>query len=173
MYLPKSKYKVETVKPGQFTLNGEDYAGAILKDYKGNVYAGDSPTNIRGKLEKVVFEEEPVSEIVPIKRIPTEEEYRNGKMVRYLRQNVRTKKIDEVATIPQSYSETEYTYKAVDWVLLGPLNDRDLWIGNRRLVIEGTRTKNRKTIEETEKLLPGLSSSGILSDPEEFVKEMN
>lgn len=177
MYLPKSKYRVETVSPGKYTLNGESYAGAVLIDYLGNKYAGDSPNNLKGKLVEATYTDNTKNSdsIVPIKRaVPSPEEYSTGKIERYFRQNIRTGKIDEIAHLPKIQKKSErYRYGTVTWTIKGPLEDTENRIGGGKTSIyKGTRTQNNRAIDELEKTLPGLRSSGMLSDPDEFVKHI-
>lgn len=172
MYLPKSKYKEGIARPGQYTLDGKEYLGNMFTDYKGNAYAGKSPSTVIGRIYPYApAVDKSGDNIVPIKRVPTENEYIKGSMVRYFRQDRRTKKIDEIERFPESGVDTQFTYGSTNWLIRGQLNDKQVMSGRYSVTCEGIRTKNNKAIDELEKVLPGLRSSGILSDPAEFVKE--
>lgn len=169
MYLPKSKYSIIVAKPGQYTLNGKEYVGPVLVDYRGKTYAGSDPSNIKGEVIRTTVDPEPVRE-VPAKIVPTEEDYGKGFMIRYFRQDNRSKKVDEIAS-GSAFSNTRYAYASASWILTGSLDDREYQINGRvkPVIIRGVRYKNEQTIQEMDKILPGISGSGILSNPEEFV----
>lgn len=150
MYLPKSKYRNIVVLPGQYTLNGEEYVGEATIDYKGKVYAGKSPSNNKGILEPVLKVESEKQPAVPIKRVPTEEEYKSGRMVRYFRQDLRTKKIDEIY---ESEPESSYTYATASW----ELQEINVQI-------------NQRTLDRLDLELPGFKSSGIIPNSLQFVR---
>ena len=164
MYLPRSKYTVSIAKSGEYTLNGESYVGPIITTYTGDVYAGDDIRNNGGELEKVNTQEplekrNTVYPVVPIKRVPTETEYSGGYMVRYFCQDKRTSKVFEISE--SSFDNVEYgsdlgyyrTLK-ITWYLTGPV----------------AISENEKTVNLAEKALPGIISSGVLHNSEQFVR---
>ena len=173
MYLPKSKYRVENVGPGKFTQDGRTYVGPVLTTYLGESFAGDSPDAVdeTKPLKRIDVGVRKVIETVPLRRIPTEEEYANGSMERYFRQDLRTMKIIEL--LPDSYESRSkdqasyYTYASGSWILTGSL--APVKVG--KWTYPGIYEKNKETIVELEKLLPGISSSQVLYDPAQFVRE--
>lgn len=176
MYLPKSKYTVENVGPFEYTLDGENYAGPVLTDYKGRHYAGSDPYNIKGKLEVLDGGDADFYsskfKMNPGRRIPTEEEYASGKMERYFQQDLRTMKIIEI--LPKRWLELKaeklpnyYKIQSCLWLLVGRIEDYRV-SGH---LIEGIKTRNQRTIDQMEIEMPGISSSSVLDDPLEFVRE--
>lgn len=165
MYLPKSKYKVESVGPGKFTLNGQTYTGPVLTDYLGRSYAGSTPDSLKGELENL---KKPGKSIKPVpgRRIPTEHEYKQGSMTRYFRQDLGTKKIVELLKDDEPRDTENYKYFVITWYLKGLC---DTMVQGKYL-LRGARYKNQKAIELAEMSLPGIISSEVLYDPEEFVK---
>lgn len=176
MYLPKSKYKVTSECSGKFILaeTGENYAGPVLTDYRGISYAGSDPSNLKGKLETLtggdIFEETKVNMLG--RRIPTKQEYQEGQMVRYFLQDLSTMKVIEI--LPSRYESMQVeglpensVIASCTWYLVGRLDNYRVsghWI-------EGIRSKNQKAIDQMEEKLPGISSSKVLHNPEEFVRE--
>lgn len=171
-YLPKSKYTVSSVGPGKFTTeDGEPYVGPVITTYKTESFAGSSPDSLDIPLIPVKLSESIELKVVPGKRVPTEEEYRNGCMERYFRQDLRTMKVIELTVENYSRSLQEdrpsyYTYASASWLLTGSLDD--YFIGTYRCM--GVRKLNQLTINEMDRILPGIVSSQILEDPAQFVK---
>lgn len=177
MYLPKSKYTVDSAGANSFILadTGEPYIGPVLTDYRGNFYAGSDPYNIKGQLEVVLSGEDyttPNFAMNPGRRIPTEEEYASGKMERYFQQDLRTMKIIEI--LPKRWVELQseqlpnyYKVQSCLWLLVGRIEDYKV-SGH---LIEGIRTRNQRTVDQMEIEMPGITSSSVLDDPLEFVRE--
>lgn len=172
MYLPKSKYSIIIVKPGQYTLDGIQYVGQALLDYKGTLYAGTTPETVRGVL--VPMKEEPVKkvEVAPLKPKPTEEDYKRGSYLRYFRQDNITGKVDEVPETG-SLENSRYTYESASWILTGSIQDVEYKIDGRTkpAIIRGVGYKNNQTITLLEKSFPSIRVSGVLNNPEEFCVE--
>lgn|SRR5574344_102614 len=180
MFLPKSKYTVKQAKPGEYVQSdGTEYVGPIMETYTEEVFAGENPLDTTGKLTSVVETDAdlPTKTIHMIKRIPTEEEYTKGSMVRYFCQDLRSLKVVEV--LEKEYREgvvsdsKTYNYVSGSWILTGSLEDKTYKIQNFRVeyVVPGVRSKNQKEIGRLEELVPGISSSGVLSNPAQFVRE--
>lgn len=175
MYLPKSKYVVENARSLEYTLNGEIYTGPVLTDYRGRHYAGPDPYNTKGLLEPLDGGDTDFygkSTMNPGRRIPTEEEYASGKMERYFQQDLRTLKIIEI--LPKRWLEFQaeklpnyYKIQSCLWLLVGRIEDYRV-SGH---LIEGIKTRNQRTIDQMEITMPGITSSSVLDDPLEFVRE--
>ena len=176
MYLPKSKYAVKNAESLEYTLNGEVYAGPVLTDYRGRHYAGSDPYNIKGLLEPLDGGDTNLYSnrfmMNPGRRIPTEEEYASGKMERYFQQDLRTMKIIEI--LPKRWLELQaeklpnyYKVRSCLWLLVGRIEDYTI-SGH---LIEGIKTRNQRTIDQMEIEMPGITSSSVLDDPLEFVRE--
>ena len=173
MYLPKSKYTVSTAKMGEFMLNGKDYVGPVFTTYKGEVYAGSEPSLNKGQLVSIADSGLIEKTKVVVKRIPTEEEYQQGHMIRYFAQDIRTGKIVEI--LPETYKSREKDRntlcRSTVWYLTGILED-ELWPGTSRGVKrEGCRTQNTKAMSLMEGWMPGIISSGVLCDPTQFFRK--
>lgn len=163
MYLPKSKYKVSMAKPGEFIdKEGNDYVGPIVETFTGNCYPGSDPLTMGPKLTKVSDRdgESTGRKVLAIKRIPTEEEYKQGWMERYFWQDLKTQKIVEI--LPDAYKEAsrlkDVTRKLgkTDWILIG--------------VRSRVQELNQQAIDKMERELPGISSSKVLCNPLQFYK---
>lgn len=171
MYLPKSKYSVKTAKPGEFLLDGKTYVGPVMMTYLGETYAGTAPDKIEGKLEPITGDLV-VTQSVAVKRVPTVEEYESGSMERYFKCDQTTRKIIEI--MPEQYPSSSKdwgnnTYGHVTWYLTGSLDDTLVKLNGYRK--PGIRKSNLFAIAIMESIMPGISSSGVLSNPEQFVKE--
>ena len=163
MYLPKSKYKVTTAKPGEFVdSTGQQYVGPIVETFTGACYPGTDPMTMGPELTKVGLEEQSSIELgfYNIKRIPTEAEYRTGRMTRYFVQTKKTQKIIELS--PEAWrknfvkNDLLRKWQAAEWVLTGS-----------RAEVE---TRNKEVIETMEEIMPGIVSSRVLFNPLQFYK---
>lgn len=161
MYLPKSKYRLITAKPGQFrTKDGSQYTGPVVETFTGACYPGTDPLTMGPRLTKVEGKPSQSLGFYNTKRIPTVTEYQAGFMFRYFVQEVKTKKIIEIA--PEAYENADkadisYIFQTVRWVLTG--------------VRTGVLEKNLGTIKTLEQIMPGIISSRILWDPLQFYRE--
>lgn len=164
MYLPKSKYRVVTVKPGEYQLAGKVYVGSAIILSDGTAYAGNSIAEAKDLLQRTNLQEFPSREIyraVPIKREPVEEEYTAGYMVRYFCQDLRTMKVFEISK--ENYTklvenvelQNIYRVRAVDWRLTGPVAE----------------IHNKDVISDLDKELPGIESSEVLNNPLQFFRK--
>lgn len=161
MYLPKSKYKVSTAKPGEFVdSSGQEYVGPVVETFTGAVYPGTDPMTMGQRLTPAGDKDSGQAlGFYNIKRIPTEQEYSAGQMTRYFVQEKRTQKIIEIA--PDVYENADKTditriFRAVTWLLTG----------NRAVV----QKANDTVVEELEKVMPGIVSSMVLYNPLQFYR---
>lgn len=168
MYLPKSKYQVEFVSPGKFTKDGRPYAGPVLRTYLGETYAGTSPWDLKGKVEPIDSGKYKKVVAVAGRRIPTEQEYEKGSMTRYFKQNLSTMKVVELLPKDWGEQEKDCRYVTGSWILTGSLEDT---VVDGKWKQQGVRKKNQETIGLLEQLVPGISSSQVLCDPTQFVRE--
>ena len=161
MYLPKSKYVTRTVIPGEFiTQDGQEYVGPVVEIFTGDCYSGTEPETMGPKLIPVVTKELPELGLYNIKRVPTEAEYKAGKMLRYFVQERKTQKIIEVnlEIWQKNYKSDDILRKWVSavWFLTGDQ--------------EYIRRLNQDTIDFMEKRMPGIISSQVLHNPLQFYK---
>lgn len=158
MYLPKSKYSVEIAKPGQYSINEKNYIGPVLTTYLGETFAGTSPDNLIGKVEKIIEGGEiQVTQSVAGRRVPTENEYKQGYMDRYFLQDLRSWKVIEI--LPETYTSS----------MQNPTTHSK--VGKVEWILTGSSIPNKITLETVEYTFPGIVSSGVLSDPEQWVKK--
>lgn len=174
MYLPKSKYKILNKVDGKLIdpSTKSEYTGTFIKDYRGNYYKGSTLKRTPEVLEFIPNKiPTPVSEAIFYNNYiePTEKDYKNRFYFRYFIQDTRDKKIVEVSQ--EKFIEANRNpvlYKKalrIQWELGQPLEDT-VYKGYR---YEGTRTKNIKTTERAEEILPGITEQH-LSDPAQFVE---
>lgn len=161
MYIPKSKQKVNAPLDGGTLYDvktGTVYTGMYVKDYLGNYYKGDNITGISERLEYVPVESNPVTgnnTFLHYYIKPTSDDYVRGSFIRYFIKDVVTNLVKEVPQIIYLTEEKlQKPYRKsiqIEWYLA----KRDIF-------------KNRKAIEEAEKILPSISQQ-ILRSPEQFV----
>lgn len=175
MFLPKSKYKKIQAKPGEFiTEDGDIYIGPAFTTYKGETYAGENPGQSKGKLVSSDSGKGVGVVKIPyaIKRVPTESEYQQGSMIRYFCQDMRTMKVVEL--LDSGYKaglldkSIPMNYATGSWILTGSLEDTKL----NNYCVPGVKTINQKEINRLEDILPGISSSRVLCDPAQFVRNI-
>lgn len=163
MYLPKSKYKTATAKPGEYVdSTGQQYVGPIIETFTGACYPGTDPMTMGPELTKVGLEKQTPVELgfYNIKRVPTEAEYRAGSMIRYFVQTKRTQKIIELS--PESWRKNFVkddplrTWQAAEWILTGPRAEVNI--------------RNGEVLDAMEKIMPGIVSSKVLFDPLQFYR---
>lgn len=161
MYLPKSKYKVSTAKPGEYVdSTGNEYVGPIVETFTGKVYPGTDPMTMGPKLTPVGDKGKQELGLYNIKRVPTEAEYAAGSMVRYFMQERKTQKIIELD--PDAWArnydpgDVTRTWLNITWCLTGS-----------RITVQAL---NQATIDTMEKAMPGIVSSQVLYDPLQFYR---
>ena len=169
MYLPKSKYKEAKYTRGDyFTLpDNKLYTGWYFETYKEEFYTGKFPgknnilltkLNSEEKTNKLRFLPERVDESTLDRTKPT--------FKRYYIQDTRNKRIIEVL------KETYYKFTSkiyikgieVEWRIKGPAETAF----KGKYLYEGAESKNKKTIEGFNNLLPGLKD--YIKDYKEFVE---
>lgn len=163
MYLPKSKYRVRTALPGEFTTDeGQDYVGPVVETFTGACYPGTDPMTMGPKLVSAREPDEPVElGLYNVKRVPTEAEYKAGMMTRYFMQDRGTKKIIEIS--PEAWkknydpADTARSWANITWYLTGA-----------RGIVQGL---NGRIIEIMEKAMPGITSSRVLYNPLQFYRD--
>jgi len=195
-YYPKSRIiENQKANPGQFKLaNGKDYTGPYYTTFDGKSYTGSSP--ITGKsnlLTKVppqsnVFTNPSVSDYnrvnasfkagslidpTPFTPIPTEEDYKVGKITRYIaRQRNGTQfKIMEISK--QTYDDMQsgrnganfalWKTISIFWQISGPLYDEKVDNIKTRAGIINT---NQRILDTAEKNFIGIKQ--YLSDLKQF-----
>ena len=178
-YYPKSKHHVET-SSGQYRhQDGSPYYGPVVVTYDERVFPGEK---FHDGAERLSLPEEPgetyiVTGSVAKKRYPTGEERQKGSMDRYFQQDYRTKKVVEI--YPEDYSSsilsssTLFSYATASWCLGGrPVEDEVFvtGLGRRQHVREGLKTYNSRSIADLERIFPGISSSGVLCNPLEYIE---
>lgn len=161
MYLPKSKYKVRTSLPGEFLTNeGQEYIGPVVQTFTGACYPGTDPKTMGSQLTPVVGKEPVELGFYNIKRVPTEAEYKAGKMLRYFVQERKTQKIIEInlEIWQKNYRPDDIlrSWASIDWYLTGSQAT--------------VRVLNQTTIDYMERAMPGIVSSRVLYNPLQFYK---
>lgn len=173
MYVPKHQYKkVKTSEiPGKLVDNlGNLFPGlsAILTSF-GSYF--DVP---KEDLEKGNFDN--ATELFEVKEsdlkkassfIPKNIDYSRKTLKRSFLLNKVNGNLKEISPDDKTINNPLYeTKKTIEWEIQGPVEDTFF----KGKLLEGAKTKNQRTINKTEKILPGIS---ILLDPTEFVKEVD
>ena len=167
-YNPKSKYEIREASAGEFIFksNRQPYIGPYIEVSSGKFYAGSDPKNLAseivrpkpipnnfgktrdvakynvlnkstyGKLKKV-------KNIVPVKNIPTEDNYKSNKYTRYF-----IKKVNE----PKGYMEVNVdVFDSINQ----QKNEYDFYLYEVGLIVwnlkNGTLNSNFKNIQILEK----------------------
>lgn len=176
MYLPKSKYK------GPFIATGGDkeilykdtlkpFRGSYFITYKDQLFEGESPKSAKKELIfKADYDKqlENQNKITPVKSklvTPTENDYKNKKFTRYFCKDRRSGLISELDKVEYnrvSKLPAHFT-TAIEWWLEGPAEDTKF----RGYLYVGAINKNKKAVEEGEKVLRGLKN--YIKDLSEFV----
>lgn len=167
MYLPKNKFRVKYSNGGEFTLpDGSDFVGSYIETSGGNFIQGSSLQDAKETLTPVANQTDLVELDIPFNDYfgPTQEDYSKGFFTRYIIQERATGIIKEVNKRKFITFRKFDIYEGEElvWFLNQPFEDT---VENNYL-IEGSRTKNRKTIEELESLIPGLSN---FLDPDDYL----
>lgn len=161
-------YPLSEVIDNQYTSGGEYVEIDTLKPYKGYYYSTTDGKAFIGKTFSPL-----AKELIKLNRtlkspgvdtpkyhvaVPTEEDYRNGYMIRYVikRVNSGADTIKEVSK--EDYTRTIlnplYTQKSFKWILTGPLFDD---LSNPEYPVYGIITTNQKTVLDMEKDISGVS----------------
>lgn len=170
MYLPKSKYKEPKYTRGEEFLlpDGKPYTGWCFEIYTKEVLTGKSPgtnnillTSIdkNSKADQTLrFIPERIDEATLDRTKPT--------FKRYYVQDTRNRRIIEVRS-ESYYKFTAKTYiKGIelDWRIKGPAET----VFKGKYLYEGAESKNKKTVEGFNNLIPGLKD--YITDYKEFVE---
>jgi hypothetical protein len=200
-YYPKSRIiENQTANPGQFrTVDGNDYTGPYYTTFDGKSFTGANPyalnsgpltsyptektdTSSTSTLDSIAYNNIKPSSIqarlidpTPITPIPTEADYKAGKITRYFarQRNGTTFKIIEISQ--QTYTDlttnkngSNYAlWKATSlfWQISGPLrNERINNITTRAGIID----TNQRIVDQAEKNFIGIKQ--YLSDLQQFAK---
>lgn len=170
MYLPKSKYKIKQATWGMFQLSGSEdsgfYVGPYIEDFRGNTYAGTSLVGAEKRVLVPTEDYETTKEPVQVKVniLPGEKEYQSGSMIRYFRQNLVSKIVEE---IDKEKADKSKNWKVISgkWILTGSIDDQKIYGHTYR----GVRTRNQKMLDTWEKEIPGITEALNLK-PEDLVR---
>jgi hypothetical protein len=165
-YIPESRYKKAKSTDGtEFVevISRERYKGFYIETYKGKYYGGKTPEEDGPELEKI----SKINFAIPLgllgllagffKKKPTQSEIQNGVTKRNFIQDKNNNKIIE--TDPDTYEQAKEflpnsTFAEIDWIIGGPAED----IVYGTYAYEGAASKNKKTIEELNKTIPGINT---------------
>lgn len=171
LYLPEHKKKKG--KPlGKLLdiLSGAAFLGAFFQNHLGQFFKGKGMTE---NPEPLLFvpdkkEEETDNKFFNRYLTPSDKDYEKGKLTRYFVKDIPSDKVAELdknAYIKQQKENKPYRkFYKLDWLVSGLLDDTNIKGYNA----EGIKSKNAKTIQEAEKVLPGISS--VLNDSSQFTK---
>jgi hypothetical protein len=171
-YIPKGRYrKAKSTSGGEFTEleSKKPYKGFYIESYKGKFYAGKTPEENGVELIKEKRLADQIAIFVGLgallpgllagffKKKPTQSEKEKGVTKRNFIQDRNNNKIIE--TDLDTYIQAKATlvnsnFAEIDWVIGGPAED--VMFGE--YPYEGAESKNKKTIQELEKTMPGIST---------------
>jgi hypothetical protein len=173
VYYPKTRYtEPKSAAPGEFVVKStqETYKGTYVETFDSKYYGGTSPLDTGVELEKVKESQAGLDEGRPdyfgvlaelggsvLKRLLTKGEKSKGVAKRYFVQDKNNNKI--VETDRANFLQTQQQvmsrrFAEVDWIVKGPAEDK--MFGKYKY--EGAESKNRKTIQDLEKQIPGIST---------------
>jgi hypothetical protein len=172
-YYPKSRYtEPKSATPGEFVVKDtqETYKGTYVETFDNKYYGGTSPLDTGVELEKVKEPQAGLDEGRPdyfgvlaelggslFRRLLTKAEKSKGVAKRYFVQDKNNNKIvetDKANFIQTQQQVMSRRFAEVDWIVKGPAEDKIF--GKYRY--EGAESKNRKTIQDLEKQIPGIST---------------
>jgi hypothetical protein len=180
-YVPKGKYKkAKHTSGGEFitTLDNQPYTGYYIEIYGGQYRAGKAPEDKGADLTKIV--DNAVKAVAPalgvlaglaaglFGRKLTKRETDSGVAKRYFLQNKVNNKIQEVDEPTYNAAKKELpnrVFAQVDWIVKGPAEDK--MFGQYKY--EGAESRNKKTIQDLEKQVPGIST--FITDYKYLVQE--
>jgi len=167
---------------GEYILNGEEYVGYYSISIDGTAATGQTlneesqPLTIMPealKQYKIASSTKINDAPVPFVPIPTEEDYKRSWFLRYFVQrandlNAEIVEIDEKqynAIFGQSSVINYQLYIPMNlrWKIAGPLHD-EIDDFTRRVVVPGVEDTNRRTVQASEKKMPGLSTKLVKLD---------
>ena len=165
---------------GEFVemVSRKPYNGFYIKGYKGTYYAGKTVEENGVELEKVRTETPGLgtpaqqslaaSLLSYFKKIITAGEILRGIARRFFIQDKKNNKILETdkQTYLQAKKETpNRRFAEIDWIIKGPSEDKVI----NTYKYEGAESRNKKTIQDLEKQMPGISL--YVTNYKEFVQE--
>ena len=176
-FIPKSNYKkAKHTNGGKFNIaaTGQPYVGFYIEDSKGNFIAGETPEEKGPELfETVQVSSDTLNKptgllLEVLKRELTQNEIEQGSIKRYFTQDLHNNTIAEV--LPETYfTDKQDTLRKntleVEWITKGPADDRLFG----KYPYQGAESKNRQTIQEANKTMPGIST--YISDYRYLVQE--
>lgn len=165
-FIPKSNYKkAKHTNGGKFRVasTGEPYTGFYIEDSRGNFIAGETPEEKGPDLVEILQDAtwvtaKPTGLLIEIlQRELTQNELQQGSIKRYFTQDFHNANIAEV--LPETYLvDKQDTLRKntleVEWVTKGPAEDKIFG----KYPYQGAESKNKQTIQEAEKTMPGISS---------------
>ena len=172
-FLPKIKQK-KNKKKGKLIdpKTGLAFLGPFLLDHLGNFFKGKTLT---AESEPLVFQpDETETETDPQSFFdrfpqPNDKDYSKGKVKRYFVKDIPSNKVvelDKTSYIKQEREGKPYRkFYTLDWNVTGKLEDSTI----NGFSAEGIISKNKKALQEAEKILPGISN---LVKPDQFTKEL-
>jgi len=170
MYLPKSKYKEPKYTRGEEFLlpDGKPYIGWCFEIYTQDVLTGKNPSDSNQVLTRIDKDanSKPTLKFIPERVDESTLDRTKKTFKRYYIQDTRNKRTIEVLS-ESYYKYTTKTYiKGVEleWVIKGPAET----VLKGKYLYEGAESKNKKTVEGFNNLLPGLKD--YITDYKEFVE---
>lgn len=168
-YIPESRYeKPKTTSGGEFAIaaTGDEYRGSYFKTFDGKYYSGTRPENNGVELVEITpnYLEDLMPAAVTVAGllvgffIPKlkKGDKEKGSTKRYFIKDKRKGKIAE--TDLQTYQQVENMPSTIrvemDWIIKGPAEDKII----NGYPFEGAASKNKKTVLELEKQMPGIST---------------
>lgn len=176
-FIPKSNYKkAKHTNGGKFTIaaTGQPYVGFYIEDSRGNFIAGEVPEEKGPELAEIpqdagLTATQPTGLLLEVlKRELTQNEIQQGSIKRYFTQDLYNSTIAEI--LPETYfADKQDTLRKntleVEWITKGPADDRLFG----KYPYQGAESKNRQTIQEANKTMPGIST--YISDYKYLVQE--
>lgn len=186
-YIPETRItEAKSTQGTEFVIKGtkDFYRGPYIETYEGRYYAGKSIENSGDELEKVATRgvEDTLITGVTIngyglitqllkklyKKTLTKGELTRGVARRFFLQDKKTNKINEVDYETYQLAQKELPnrrFAEIDWNINGPAEDLEI----NGYKYEGAESKNKKTIQNLEKTMPGISKYVV--DFSEFVQK--
>lgn len=171
MYIPKIKLKIGGKIPGKLLdpKSGRQFLGKFVQDHTGKFFKGERVTSESEELEFVPDAAKP-SEALGFKHMyvsPTSQDYSKGIFIRYFLKDARIDRVIEVdrknylleVKAKKNYRKT----LKLQWFIKGPVEDQKVG----EYLYPGASSKNQDVINQSEKVLPGISS--LLKDTKQFV----
>lgn len=162
----------------------EFYRGPYIEAYKGKYYAGSSIETSGAELEKVAtkgIEDNLIAGVTAngyglittllknfFKKKLTKGELNRGVARRFFIQDKKNNKISETDIQTYLLAQKDLPnrrFAEIDWIIKGPSEDKNI----NGYKYEGAESRNKKTIQDLEKQMPGISL--YVTNYKEFVQE--